>query len=238
MNDRNMLLGILGGLGPMATVYFYEMLTSHTVAATDQDHIDIILSSRATTPDRTAFIIGKSDENPLPIMKNEAKRLENAGADLIVMPCNTAHYFIDGIRESISVPMLDIIEETCRKCAENGIGKVGLLATEGTVSTGSYQKRAEKYGIEIVVPDKVDQKTVSSIIYDTIKNGKSADMKQFSRPVESLVGQGCEKIILGCTELSLIKKQERLGSFFTDSLEVLAEQTILACKKTPKDFDF
>ena len=92
-NSYYRLPGIIGGLGPMASVYFYEMITEHTLAKCDQDHIDLLLTSRATTPDRTAYILGQSDESPLPVMISEAKRLISAGADVIVIPCNTAHYF-------------------------------------------------------------------------------------------------------------------------------------------------
>ena len=94
------LLGILGGLGPMSTFYFCELLTAHTLAKSDADHVDMLISSRASTPDRTAYILGNSLESPLPVMLEEARRLAAAGADLIVIPCNTAHYFYDGLAEA------------------------------------------------------------------------------------------------------------------------------------------
>ena len=106
------LLGIVGGLGPLASAYFYELITQHTKAQKDQDHIDIILSSRASTPDRTAYITGKSPDCPLPYMIEDAVRLEQYGADALVIPCNTAHYFIDEVRNSVKIPVPSIIEET------------------------------------------------------------------------------------------------------------------------------
>ena len=106
------VLGILGGLGPMATVYFYEMLTRHTQAARDQDHIDVIINSRATTPDRTSYILGQSAENPFDIMAADAARLVTFGADVIAIPCNTAHYFYDRLNETIPIPILNMVEET------------------------------------------------------------------------------------------------------------------------------
>lgn len=117
-------LGILGGLGPMATVYFYEMLTEHTRVSCDQEHINIIISSRATTPDRTAYILGKSKENPLPVMVEEAHRLVSAGADVIVLPCNTAHYFYDELSRATGVPIINIITETVSYCLQNGMKKI------------------------------------------------------------------------------------------------------------------
>lgn len=232
------LLGILGGLGPMATVYFYEMLTSHTEAAVDQDHIDLLISSRATTPDRTAFILGKSEDNPLPAMIEEAKRLAHAGAALIVIPCNTAHYFYDELSKMCEVPILNIIEETVRHCASCGYQKVGILATEGTVSSGAYHTVCRSYGIEAVAPSKEAQAVINRIIYDEIKMGREPDMEAFLAVANHLRAQGCDTLILGCTELSLLKKGGALDRYYTDSLEVLAAATIRACHKTPVGFDF
>ena len=109
MEEKRKLLGIIGGLGPASSAYFYELITEHTKARRDQDHIDIILSSRATTPDRTDYILGRSQDSPLPAMISDAKSLETYGATAIVIPCNTAHYFIDEVRRSVSVPMPSII---------------------------------------------------------------------------------------------------------------------------------
>ena len=133
MNEKSFLLGVLGGLGPMSTVYFCELITAHTQATCDADHVDMIISSRASTPDRTAFILGQSKRDPLPVMIADAQKLTRAGADLIVIPCNTAHYFYNGLKSSIDTPMLNIIDETLSHLARIGTKRFGLLATEGTV---------------------------------------------------------------------------------------------------------
>ena len=232
---KNLKLGILGGLGPMATVYFYEMLTSKTDAKCDQDHIDLVISSRASTPDRTAFITGKSKDDPLSVMVQDAKRLEEYGVDILVMPCNTAHYFFDELSASVGIPFINIIDETVGFCKSKGYKKVGILATEGTIGTNAYQMRLEKAGIGYEVPSPEMQKKVSEIIYGDIKQGKRADMKSFSEISAELTSKGCESIILGCTELSMIKKEDKLGDFYTDSLEVLSYNTIVACGKKPID---
>ena len=116
MEGMSKTLGILGGLGPASSVYFYDMLTSHTLAECDQQHLNIILSSRADTPDRTAFILGKSQENPLGAMKREVSKLIGAGADIVAIPCNTAHYFYDSISAEASVPVINIIRQTAIFC--------------------------------------------------------------------------------------------------------------------------
>ena len=230
-------LGILGGLGPLSSVYFYEMLTTHTKASCDQEHLNVLLSSCAEIPDRTAFILGKSSRNPLPEMQREVVRLVSAGAELIAIPCNTAHYFYDGVAEVSSVPILNIIEQTVRYCRHLGLRRVGVLATEGTVRSGAYRLVLERYGIEYMTCSEADQQTVSRIIYGDVKQGREPDLDAFLQVADSLTAGGCERIILGCTELSLLKKNWRLGTRFIDSLEVLALCAISDCGKTPCGFD-
>lgn len=234
---RHELLGILGGLGPMASVYFYELLTAHTAAEKDSDHIDLILSSRASTPDRTAFILGESKDDPAPVMCKEARRLECAGATLIAIPCNTAHFFYRQIQDAVSVPVINIIEETVKMLARSGTRKIGVLATEGTVRSGAYKSVAERYGIGYAVPCDADQKTLNHLIYGQIKRGDAPDTEAFSRVCGHLRKDGCDRLVLGCTELSLIGKAVRQDPhIFADSLEILACRTILACHKTPVGF--
>lgn len=237
MADNHVLLGVLGGLGPMSTVYFCELLNRHTQAHSDNDHIDMIISSRASTPDRTAYILGRSDRDPLPVMLEEAHRLERAGADLIVIPCNTAHYFYDGLAKECTTPILNIIEETVSHLNALGVHRFGLLATDGTVRSGAYHRLCKQKDLECLTPSDEDQATVSSIIYDSIKQNKPVDTQAFFGIVSRLRERGCERIVLGCTELSLLKKSLALDATFTDSLEVLVHRTIVACKKTPIGFD-
>ncbi len=225
------LLGILGGLGPMSTVYFYEMLTTLTKADCDQEHIDIVISSRATTPDRTAFITGASTDDPLSAMIPDAKKLVEFGAELIAIPCNTAHYFYDSLAEKIDVPILNIIEESVKALKADGVKRFGLLATDGTVNSRTYQKYCEVHDIECIVPDASHQARVMELIYSQIKMGKDADMESFFEIAHYMRSLGCERLILGCTELSLIKKQANLGGFYVDSLECLALATIRASGK-------
>ncbi len=230
-------LGILGGLGPMSSVYFYEMLTRHTDARRDQDHIDLVLSSGATTPDRTAFILGQSPDSPLPRMVADAESLIAAGAELIAIPCNTAHYFYDALAESITVPVINILYETVTTLADLGVRKIGILATAGTVASGAYQHMCRQVGLDCATPDIDDQAIIHSIIYDQIKEGRRADMAAFAAVSQRLLDAGCERLVLGCTELSLLKRDEGLGAPYFDSLEALAYRSILACGKRPVGFD-
>ncbi len=232
----NKKLGILGGLGPMSSVYFYELLTRHTDARCDQDHLDLLLSSGATTPDRTAFILGNSPDSPLPRMIADAEALIAAGADLIAIPCNTAHYFYDALAEAISVPVINILRETVYALASRGIRKIGVLATAGTVASGAYRHVCEQAGLECLVPDAAGQAILNKIIYDEVKQGRPADMDAFRAVSADLLDAGCERLVLGCTELSLLKRDEGLTSPYFDSLDALAYRSILACGKRPVGF--
>lgn len=231
-------LGILGGLGPMASAYFYELITAHTFAEKDQDHIDIVISSKATTPDRTAYIVGESDADPTAIMMQEAEKLEQYGADLLVMPCNTAHFFYDSVRRSVSVPIMNIVDVTVGKCKELGAARIGLLATRGTVETHVYERACRRFGISLVLPEPEEQDAVTEIIYGQIKQGKAPDLDRFLAVSDKLTERGCERIVLGCTELSLVKKDYRLPPRFVDSMEALAEAAILECGKKTVGFAF
>ncbi len=227
-----MTLGILGGLGPAATVYFYDMLTSMTRAECDQDHLDIVISSRASTPDRTAYILGASDDNPAEYMVEDAKKLVTFGVDAIAIPCNTAHYFYDEVAQNVVVPVFNIIEETCYAVKIAGGSCIGILATEGTVMAQAYHMIAHKTGLECVAPTREGQKIINSIIYDRIKQGRSVDIDSFMSVAEELFSFGADKIVLGCTELSLLCREHSFDDRFVDSLKSLA---IAVLKKFGKD---
>ncbi len=234
--NKPVLLGVLGGLGPMSTFRFCQLVTAHTKATCDNDHIDMLISSRATTPDRTAFILRKSLRDPLPVMIEEAHRLQAAGVSLLVIPCNTAHYFYRGLQDAVSVPMLNIMEESVAYFQSAGVQKFGLLATEGTVSSGAYHAVAEKAGIACITPEREGQELVSRIIYDDIKQNKPVEVTALDSVIADLQKRGAERILLGCTELSMIKDQFADPALFVDSLEILAESTIHACGKIAVGF--
>ena len=233
--NKKPVLGVLGGMGPLATLYFYELLISHTQAVKDADHLDVIISGRASTPDRTAYILNNKLANPVEVIARDLASLINYGATCIAIPCNTSHYFYEELRKISSVPILNMVEDTVAMLSQR-YKHIGVLATDGTVQAGLYQKACKHLDMECSVPKVQNQKKLMQIIYDQIKQGKKADLKSFLRITEDLVRQGCERIILGCTELSLIKRDEKLDDFFLDSMEVLAYYSIVACNKVPVGF--
>ena len=230
------ILGVLGGLGPLATVYFMDLIVKMTEAKKDQEHISMIVLNHAAIPDRTEFILDASKPNPLPMMIEDAKKLQSAGADYVVMPCNTAHFFYEQIQHNIDIPMLNIIEETVKFARnEKNVKKLGILATKGTVSAGSYQRMCEKYGIEWAIPSLQDEQSLMNIIYNQVKAGKEININEFLKIVENMKADGCDAVTLGCTELSVINKDFALGrDDVIDSLEVLAKRSIELCGKTVK----
>ncbi|MBP3367943.1 MAG: amino acid racemase, partial [Clostridia bacterium] len=200
-------------------------VTEHTEASCDQEHIDIILSSRATTPDRTDYILGRSEKSPLPAMVEDARSLEAYGATAIVIPCNTAHYFIDEVRRSVSVPMPSIITETVLHIKKCGFKCAAILATEGTVSSSSYQREFDEHGLSYMLPDERGQALLMELIYGKVKRGIIPTPEELFAVTDPMFESGCDCAILGCTELSLIGKSiddER----FVDSLMVLANCSI------------
>lgn len=231
------VLGILGGLGPAASCYLYQMLIDHTPAHCDQDHIDIVISSRASTPDRTAFIVGKSSADPFYVMEQDGISLVRYGATVLAIPCNTAHYFYDRLAQALPVPVLNMPRLTVSDAKAAGCRKLGILATEGTVEAGTYQLMCEQAGIAWATPSPPRQQDITAVIYEQIKQGQRADMARFDAAAADLKAQGCDMAVLGCTELSLVKRDEALGSFFIDSTEVLCRHALRACGVTPIGFD-
>lgn len=220
-------LGVIGGLGPIATAYFYELIIKMTDAKIDQEHIEMLIYSKPSIPDRTDYILGKSAENPVYPMVDVGRMLVGIGADNIAIPCITAHYFHDTLSEGIKVPVIHAIKETAHYLKSQGIYCVGIMATEGTVHSGMFQKELDKCGITSVVPDEESQQLVSELIYKNIKANQPVEYDKFERVSGQLREDGAEVIVLGCTELSLIKRDFDIGPGYIDAMEVLAMRSII-----------
>ena len=228
-------LGVIGGLGPMATAYFLEMLTKMTAADADQEHIKVLIESNPQTPDRTKFILGLSDEDPYPMLLKSGQELKELGAEYIVVPCNTAQYFHDRLETDLDLPIIHLIRETALYLKERGIKKVGIMATDGTIRTNLYQDALSQYGIETVVPSEKAQEGVMHLIYNNIKAGLPPEMPRFNGIADELKENGAEVIVLGCTELSLIKRDKNIGHDFIDAMEVMSLKAIENCEAPIKE---
>ncbi|MEY9972401.1 aspartate racemase [Lysinibacillus sp. RC46] len=226
---KKQTLGIIGGVGPLATMFIGEMIVRRTKAAKDQEHLHTIIDNDTNIPDRTAFILDSTKENPVPVIVADAKKLASVGADVIAIPCNTAHTFYDEIVEGSPVPVLHMIRETAKRASDLGAERVGILATTGTLTSRMYQDALEEFGIIPVVPDDVMKEKVMSIIYDYVKAGKDVSQEDWQPIEEAMLALNCDRIVLGCTELSIVNRDLKLSDKYIDSLIVLAERAILAC---------
>lgn len=225
----NDILGVIGGLGPIATAHFMALVTEMTDAAADQQHLNMIIYSVPSIPDRTAHILDNSKPSPLPHMLAIGKRLAQQGCSRIAIPCMTAHYFFERLEAGIPVPLVHGVRETVRHLKENGVKTVGIMATDGTIRSRIFRSELEAQGLTALVPGKETQKNVMHLIFNNIKAGIPAEMDKFHAAAEDLRKQGAEAIILGCTELSLIKRDHAIGPGFIDAMEVLAQQSVLQC---------
>lgn len=222
-------VGVIGGVGPMATVYYMQRVIEMTKAGCDQEHINMLVFNDCDIPDRTAFITEKSPDNPLPVMVEDAKRLEAAGCEFVVIPCNTAHYFYDELEQAVEIPVVNIVEETIRyaKARVQDLSCVGIMATTGTIVTGTYQKYAERAGLSFAVPDENEQNLLMQIIYDGVKAGKPVPRADFDRVANHLRAKGAQCLLLGCTELSVLKRDLPINDpDVLDSIDVLASETV------------
>lgn len=228
-------LGVIGGLGPMATAYFAQLVTQMTDAKTDQEHIEMIIHSKPSIPDRTRYILGLSEDNPLPELLKLEQELVESGAEVIAIPCITAHFFQPELEKN-GTEIIHAIRQTALYLKEEHIGTVGVMATDGTIQSRLFQDILGGYGINCIVPSMPGQSIVMKLIYDDVKAGRNPDMQQFNSVREELKSQGAEIILLGCTELSLIKRDCDVGTEVLDVMEVLARQAVIKCGQLKPEY--
>lgn len=215
----------------MATAYLLQLIIDMTDAKTDQEHLDVIVFNRPSVPDRTAYILDNSKPSPLPMMVDMAQKLEALGVTAVGAPCVTAHCFHEALQNSVHIPFINMVTETAIYLKKAGCKKAGIMATTGTVHTKLFQTALQDAGLSYALPDEAMQDYVMSLIYDCVKAGEAADMDMFRAVSDALHKDGCDAIILGCTELSIIKRDNAIGSGYLDALEVLAQKAILSCGK-------
>ena len=222
------IIGILGGMGPEATADLYYRIIRATPAQRDQDHLRCIIYSNTKVPDRTAAIL-EVGPSPLPELIRAAKRLEEAGADFIAIPCNTAHYFLPDLQRELRIPVINMISLSAEKTKKKkqDVTKVAILATDGTLRSRLYHEAYADKGITVIEPPPEIQEMVMSAIYKDIKAGNLSEGKAFLKSVaDSLINSGAEIIVCGCTEVSLVIKDGDLTVPVLDSLQVLAEACV------------
>ncbi len=234
---NNKLVGVIGGLGPLATTYYMNMVVKYTEASKDQEHIDMIVINQPSTPDRTGFILGESEEDPTETIVNNARTLEKLGCDFIVMPCNTAHFIYDKIEDAITIPFINIVKETVNYIFDNHqtVNKVGLMATRGTIKAKTYERELKARNCELFIPDENRQNKIMNLIYNNVKKGVPVNMNEFNEIINYYYDNGCDFIIIGCTDLSVIIEDNNItDERIVDSTRVLVIKTIIAAGKKIK----
>lgn len=215
-------LGVIGGMGPLATVKFYDKVVLNTEAHNDNEHIDLIVLNHSTMPDRTRCIIENKDTEFLNEIKKDLEILDKIGVDVVAIPCNTSHYFYDEFKKFANFKIINMIEETILEIKRRGIKKVAVFGTLGTLNSKVYNKYAEENGIEVKELSLEDKKTVMDIIYK-IKETNNLENKEF---VE-ILNKYCDNETIGiiaCTELSLLDICKNINTI--DALDVLVNKSI------------
>ncbi|MGQ4508822.1 aspartate/glutamate racemase family protein [Dermabacteraceae bacterium P13128] len=238
-------VGVLGGVGPAATALFMDLLVRATDSDTDQGHINALVTQHAGVPDRTAHILNPAGSaDPGPVLAADARFLEQAGAEFLVLPCNTAHHYSEAIESGVGIELVSIVAataEAAREAAGPG-GKVAIFATEGNINAGVYQDALDSLGVGHLVPDAATQAAVNELIYDQVKAGRPVDNELFLSALRTVSGQGADAVILGCTELSVIYDREGYRAenlaraarglpFLVDSLSALVRATVARAAK-------
>lgn len=224
-------IGILGGMGPLATADLFRKITLLTDAACDNEHIRVYIDSNARIPDRTAAILSGGPD-PVPEMASALRSLERCGADCVIMPCNTAHYFLPRLQATTSLPFLSMLEATAKTCAKDFPGQTAaILATKGTLATGLYEKALNAQGVRCLVPDAGEQDVLMHLIYDVVKASKPLEPEQgaWQALLDGLRARGADYFILGCTELPIIADTLPQPGPFVDPTAELAKAAIRIC---------
>jgi aspartate racemase len=223
------IIGVLGGMGPEATIELFAQIVRRTRATKDRDHLRVLIDNNPKVPDRTAAIL-HGGASCLPELVRSARALKRAGADFIVIPCVTAHYFHDALQKRTSLPVLHIVEETVKRIRKRhpGVRRIGLLASTGTIAAGLFQKPLAGTKVELLVPgDKTQTDVVMQAIYAIKAAGATDEARSLVRQAaDELVQRGAQVVIAGCTEIPLVLKDGDLGVPVVDPIAILAEAAI------------
>lgn len=225
------VVGVLGGMGPEATLAFYARLVRDTPAGRDQDHLRVIIDSNPKIPDRTTALLGRGP-SPVPMMAASIDALERAGAAFVVIPCVSAHAFLDELRACVRLPIVSAFDAIAEGLGalRPVVSSAGLLATDGTVQARHLERHLARAGYDVVLPSPDDQAVVQAAIYE-VKAGPSptrrAELAASLRGVaQRLVARRAGAIVLGCTEVPLVYDASTSPAPAIDVLSALAAVTI------------
>ena len=230
MSRRSKVVGVLGGMGPAATLDFFARVLALTDARTDQDHIRLIIDNNPQVPNRNEAIAG-TGPSPAPTLVAMAHGLERAGAELLVMPCNAAHAFLAEVKRATSLPVISIIGVTVEAARAYHPRRVGLLAADGCIDADLYQTAFGKLNIATLVPDAQTRERFMATLYCIKQRDTGPEVRSAMRSLANdLIGQGAETIIAGCTEVPLVLNANDIDAPFVNSTDCLAKAAIAAAR--------
>lgn len=229
-------IGIIGGLGPLATAKFFERVIDLTDANIDQENVDMVILNHSSVPDRTDYLLDKNKPNPLPYLIKDARVLDDIGCKYLAMPCNTAHSFYNEINNEVNAELINMVSETIKECSNRNLKKVGLMATRGTINTKIFDKYNNS--IELIIPDDNLQQLIDTLIFDKVKKNINVSLVEYEQVLNYFYALGCDGIILGCTELSVINEDLKyFDERIVDTIDVLARIVIKLSGKKLKQGD-
>ncbi len=230
------IVGILGGMGPEATVDLMNRVIQATPALDDADHIRMIVDNNPKVPSRIKALIEGDGESPIPSLTDMAQRLEHWGADFLVMPCNTAHYYYPAITAAVTIPVVNLINLAAEQVSRQHpqIRKLGLLASTAVLKTRLYEQRFARNQIQILFPEPSIQAGVMALIKGIkAKRYDAALLQQLALAVTDLQAQGAECLLIACTELSVVAANIHTEQPIYDAAQLLAEHIVQTVKSTP-----
>ena len=226
--DEMKTAGVIGGMGPEATVDLMQRVIRATPARDDADHVRLIVDNNPRVPSRIRALVEGSGESPVPCLQEMARGLEAHGADFLAMPCNTAHVYFDEIASSVSIPMLHMIRLAAnRVCHVSGLQAAGLLASDAVLRTALYEPPFEEAGVSLFYPSPAAQKGVMEAVQRIKAGEKGPSVQERLRAAgEDLLGQGAGVLVVACTELSIIPEALADLGRVVDAAQVLAENIV------------
>lgn len=230
-------LGIIGGMGPAATVCLFDRIVGMTQASCDQEHLDITILSDPSIPDRTEFLTHEGAPSFVPPLQEKARLLAASGCEVLAMPCNTSHARFEDIAQvAPAATFIHMPQETMRFAEGLSCQRPLVLATDGTIQSGVFQKACLGLPLDSLAPKKKLQALVMEIIYEYVKKGRAVPPFLVERLLEQCRQSAADCIVLGCTELSTLPIPPMSnGQPVIDSLNVLAWQCVLACEASAEN---
>ncbi|MFN2418194.1 MAG: aspartate/glutamate racemase family protein [Candidatus Limnocylindria bacterium] len=233
MTRRQRVVGIIGGMGPLATADLIAKITLHTPVVREQDHLRLLVDSNPAIPDRNDAVWG-SGTSPAPALVESARLLERSGAELLVIACNTAHHWVDEVAGAVSIPVISMVDVTVGAAAAHGPARVGVMAITACLATSMYQDRLAAAGIASLTLDDADQdaftRTIAGIKATGLTDAHRASM---ARHAGRLVDAGAELLIAGCTEIPIVLGEADLRVPVISSTDELARAAVAAARHAP-----